>query len=115
LLWHEYEHDILAGNSTAPLVVSQIYRDRQKAYIILDGNHRACLLAKHRRRITALLLANTKQASEILNLEGEGVIPRFPHRTFLAGEMSFRELIEEAIRSAQNLNCTIEQMLQRFI
>jgi hypothetical protein len=115
LVWQEYECDILKNNPTAPLIVSQVYRGRQRAYIILDGNHRACLLVKHQRRITALLLVNTQQASEILTLEGEGTIPRFPHRGFLAGEMTFRELIVDAIRAAQNLNCTIEQMLERLI
>ena len=115
LMWQEYEYDILKNNPTSPLIVSQVYRGGQRAYIILDGNHRACLLVKHQRRITALLLVNTQQASEILTLEGEGTIPQFPHRDFLTGEMTFRELIVDAIRAAQNLNCTIERMLERLI
>ena len=55
LMWPEHEYDITHFGSVAPLVVSPVTHNIERAYIILDGNHRACLCGKHGCLVPAYL------------------------------------------------------------
>ena len=111
--WWGYESFLLEGIQPPPVIVSPVYRRRQRAFIVLDGNHRACMCAHHSQPIRAWVVLSDSDADEILDLETKSEIPQFPHRKFLGGFVTLKELVGEAIEAAVNLNETISQVLAR--
>jgi len=114
LMWPEYEHDLLHGGWVPPLIVSPVNRNLAQAYIILDGNHRTCLCAKHGYLVPAYLMTLKTTPDEILQLELSEQIRPFPHRDFLLGDQSFQDLMGGAIKAALELSETVEEALHRI-
>jgi hypothetical protein len=114
LMWPEYEYDITYLGSVAPIVVSPVNRNLVRAYLILDGNHRACVCGKHGRPVPAYVMTKRTTPDEILGLEANQLIRFFPHREFLAGNQTFPDLMKVAIRAALELNETVAQALARI-
>ena len=113
-MWPEHEYDLIHFGSVAPLIVSPVNRNLVQAYIILDGNHRACLCGKHGRPVPAFVMTQRTTADEILALGAGKLIPFFPHSEFLAGDQTFRNLMKAAIRAALEVNETVAQALDRI-
>jgi hypothetical protein len=115
LMWPEYEYEICHGGFLIPLVVSPVNRNLVRAYLILDGNHRACLCAKHGISIPAYVMTRDTPPYEIFELEAKNQIRRFPHREFLCGDQTFRGHMNEAIEAALRLDETVEAALDRIL
>ena len=113
-MWPEHEYDLIHFGSVPRLVVSPVTRNLVRAYIILDGNHRACLCGKHGRLVPAYVMTQRTTADEILELEANELIRFFPHHEFLAGDQTFRNLIKAAIHAALELDETVAQALDRI-
>ena len=114
LMWPEYEYDLCHGGSVPPLVVFPVTRNLVRAYLILDGNHRACLCAKHGHLVSAYVMTRETTPYEIFELEVSQQIRFFPQRGFLCGDQTFRDMIKEAIEAALQLSETVEQALDRI-
>jgi hypothetical protein len=114
LIWSEYEYELCHGGWVPPLIVSPVNRNLKRAYIILDGNHRTCLCAKHGYEVPAYVMTHRTTPNEILELESNQQIRYFPHREFLVGGQSFRQIITGAIKAAFELNETVAQVLRRI-
>ena len=69
-------------------------------YLILDGHHRAYLLARRSLPISAIVLTRESDRDEILRLETNNEVPRFPHRDYLMGTVSLLQLGQQAIEQA---------------
>jgi hypothetical protein len=114
LMWPEHEYDITYFGSVGPLVVSPVSRNLERAYIILDGNHRACLCGKHGCLVPAYVMTKRTTPDEIIDLEANELIRFFPHREFLAGNQTFRDLMKAANQAPLELNETVAQALERI-
>ena len=114
ILWPEYDYVLVNGGDLVPIVVSQVRRNLQPAYIVFDGNHRACLWAKHGRKARAYVMMRDTTSDEILEMEGANKIHRFPHREFLADEETFTRLMTRAIKAALEVNETVAQVVERI-
>ena len=100
------------GSPFPPVVVSPVYVDIQKHFIILDGNHRAYKYARYKHPINALIINKDEDRDEILILESNGVIPSFPYRDFLMGEKTLKTLKNEALEVAKKVNGTIRKVAE---
>ena len=114
ITWPEYDYVLANGGDLTPIVVAKVRRNLRPAYIIMDGNHRACLWAKHKKNIPAYVMTAATTSDEILEMEGSNEIFRFPHREFLADEETFRQLMDRALKAALQINETIAQVLDRI-
>jgi hypothetical protein len=114
ITWPEYDHVLANNGDLLPIVVARIRRNSQPAYIVLDGNHRACLYAKHERNLSAYVMTPRTTSTEILQMEDTTQIHRFPHREFVADEESFAQLMARAIKAALAIDETISQALNRI-
>jgi hypothetical protein len=112
--WLEYDDCVANGGQLPRILVSRVRRNRKRGFIILDGNHRACVLAKHGRRISAYLVTVGTKVDHILELENANRIQPFPHREFLTGEESYQHLIQRAIKASFELDESILQALRRL-
>jgi hypothetical protein len=93
----------------APIILA---RFQPKRVLILDGNHRAYLLARRGLPIPALMLTSESDRDEILNLEAQHKIPRFPHREYLMSRCSLANLAHQAELKAQEFGIrTIADLL----
>jgi hypothetical protein len=114
LMWPEYEYDLCRNGFVPPLVVAPICRNYARAYLILDGNHRACLCGMHGRLVPAYVMTRNTKPDEIFDLEAAEEIRRFPHREFLFGDQTYGALIKEGIKAALELNETVDDALDRI-
>ncbi|HQL80492.1 MAG TPA: hypothetical protein PLU91_20005 [Verrucomicrobiota bacterium] len=114
LMWPEYEYELCRSGYVPPLVVAPVSRNLARAFLILDGNHRACLCAKHGRLVPAYVMTRKTRPKEILELESAEEIRPFPHRLFLFHEQTYGALIREGIEAAIELNETVDDMLCRL-
>lgn len=111
--WWAHEERLKDGISPPPIVASGLRRSGE-AMVILDGNHRACMCASHRRSIKGLILMNDSDADQLIKLEHREKIQKFPHRDFLSGAMSLLELTKEALANASLLSCTVIQRAKQI-
>ena len=95
-----------------PVVVSPVYVDFQKYFIILDGNFRAYKYARYKHPINALIIHKDEDRDEILMFERNEVLPSFPHRDFLMGKKTLNTLKNEALKAAKKVNCTIREVAE---
>ena len=84
-----------------PIVIAKYDLNR---FVIIDGNHRACVLAQRNMQIGALLLTKDLDRDDILKLELHTFIPPFPkaHRDFLMSHITLKELKNRVIGNAIN-------------
>lgn len=94
----QLEYNIREGQAFDPIVVAPI---NPREFIILDGNHRAFVLAEHCKDIEAIVITGNSDRDLILALESEMVIQPFPHRDFLAGGKNFSQLVTSAKQSTR--------------
>jgi hypothetical protein len=71
------------------------------SFLILDGHHRAYLLARRLLPISAFVLTRESDRDEILRLETHTEVPRFSHRDYLMGTVSLLQLGQQAIEQAR--------------
>ncbi len=89
-----HKHDI-----ATPLIIIKGIGTLENIFIIIDGNHRVIVSALEKISIHAYELESEKDIESILSLESLGKIAPFPHRGFLLGKITFRELRLDAIRA----------------
>lgn len=114
LMWPEYEFDLCQSGFVPPIIVAPISRNLARAYLILDGNHRACLCGRHVRHVPAYIMTRKTRPDEIFELEAAQEIRPFPHHEFLYGCQTYSALISEGINAAVELNETVDEALDRI-
>lgn len=98
--WREMVRHFEAGRAFAPIVLLCTMLNGRRRQIILDGNHRALILAVAGINSFAYEVTSKTDVDVLLNLEAESAIPRFPHRDFLKSEITIETLRDQAIWAA---------------
>jgi hypothetical protein len=94
----QLEVDLSEDEDIQPIVVTPLDSER---FIILDGNNRAYTLARHRRKIEAIMITRDSDRDLILEMESQLEISSFPHKEFLKGQKDFRQLVAAAKQAAK--------------
>ncbi len=96
-----FVHRLEEGDQFPAIAVVPLNKFSRRHFLILDGNKRAVAHAYLNRPIRFFEISSELQIDAFLEVESRAGVAGFPHRKFLTGEKSMKELVLHAALAYQ--------------